>query len=73
MLSGYVPEDFRCGMLIPIANESGAKRAFTIDQFRGITISPVCQLCGLGLECPGFGLEGPGLGEAEAVTMMFSY
>ena len=41
MLSEYVPEDFKCGMLIPIPKESGAKRALKTDQFRGITISPI--------------------------------
>ena len=41
MLFEYVPEDFKCGMLIPIPKESGAKRALKTDQFRGITISPI--------------------------------
>ena len=41
VLSDYVPEDFKCGMLIPIPKESGAKRALKTDQFRGITISPI--------------------------------
>ena len=41
MLSEYVPEDFKCGMLIPIPKESGAKRALKTYQFRGTTISPI--------------------------------
>jgi hypothetical protein len=41
MLYCYVPRDFCCGLLIPIPKESGAKRALNVDQFRGITISPI--------------------------------
>jgi len=41
MISGYVPKDFKCGMLIPIPKETGTKKALKVDQFRGITISPV--------------------------------
>ena len=41
MLCGYVPRDFGCGLLIPIPKESGAKRVLMVEQFRGITISPI--------------------------------
>ena len=41
MLHGYVPKDFACGMLVPIPKESGAKRVLGVNEFRGITISPI--------------------------------
>ena len=37
----YVPDDFGRGLLIPIPKESGKKGVMTVDQFRGITISPI--------------------------------
>ena len=41
LLYGHVPADFACGMLVPIPKDSGAKRALEINQFRGITVSPI--------------------------------
>ena len=39
--SEYVPRSFGRGLLVPIPKESGKKSIMSVDQFRGITISPV--------------------------------
>ena len=39
--SEYVPKAFGRGLLVPIPKESGKKGIMSVDQFRGITISPV--------------------------------
>jgi hypothetical protein len=39
--SEFVPRSFGRGLLVPIPKESGKKGIMSVDQFRGITISPV--------------------------------
>ena len=39
--AGYVPRSFGRGLLVPIPKESGSRVIMCVDQFRGITISPV--------------------------------
>jgi hypothetical protein len=38
---GFVPSQFGQGLLIPIPKDSGARGILKVNQFRGITISPV--------------------------------
>lgn len=41
MRYSYVPNDFGQGILVPIPKESKKRGIMSVDQFRGITISPV--------------------------------
>ena len=41
LLHGFVPSAFGRGLLIPIPKESNCRGILSVDQFRGITISPI--------------------------------
>src|ERR1043165_9207971 len=41
LLHGFVPSAFGHGLLIPIPQESNKRGILSVDQFRGITISPI--------------------------------
>ena len=41
LLHGYVPSAFGRGLMIPIPKDSTSKRALGVENFRGITLSPI--------------------------------
>ena len=41
LLSGYVPSQFGLGLLTPIPKGSVGQRSLSLDDFRGITVSPL--------------------------------
>jgi hypothetical protein len=41
MCCGYVPDDFGRGIPIPIPKDSNGRGSLKVEQFRGITLSPI--------------------------------
>jgi hypothetical protein len=41
IMTGHIPEDFEAGYTIPIPKCDGRVRTLSVDDFRGISISPV--------------------------------